>query len=110
MKKATRSEKQGSQSQSQHNTAATLIASVLRHLLHIGSLNKYEAASHLGDWSLSSTISDLAIRYGVTITRTMVTVGRSRQPVARYSIDGQARGHAFDVLTLLDGKARKGGA
>lgn len=107
MKKATRSEKQGSQSQGQHTTAPTLIASVLRHLLYVGSLNKYEAVSQVGDWSLSSTISDLANDYGVTITRTREMIGRSRQPVARYSIEASARPHALDVLALIDGKGKK---
>ncbi|WP_296125131.1 helix-turn-helix domain-containing protein [Pseudomonas sp. Ga0074129] len=88
-------------------TAPTLIASVLRHLLQTGSLNKYEGVNVLGDWSLSSTISDLANDYGVTITRTREMIGRSRQPVARYSIEASARTHALDVLALMDGKGKK---
>ena len=107
MKKATRSKEQGSQSHGQHNTAPTLIAAVLQHLLFAGSLNKYEAAKTLGDWSLHSTISDLANIYGVTFTRTKEIVGKSRQPVSRYSITGPARDHAFRVLVLLTRKGKK---
>lgn len=107
MKKATRSEKQGSQAHGQHTTAPTLIAAVLRYLLHTGSLNKYEGAGELGDWSLSSTISDLWNDYGVSVTRTKEIVGRSRQPVTRYSVEAPARRHALDVLALMDGKGQK---
>ncbi len=107
MKKSQPLKKQTSSSHGQHTTATTLIASVLRHLLYVGSLNKYEAVSQLGAWSLNSTISDLANDYGVSITRAKEIVGRSRQPVARYSIEASARPHALDVLALIDGKGKK---
>lgn len=107
MKKATRSEEQSSQSQAQHITEPTLIAAVLEYLVFTASLNKYEAARELGDWSLHSTISSLANTYGVTITRTKEIVGKSRQPVTRYSITGAALIHARDVLVTMDRKGKK---
>jgi hypothetical protein len=107
MKKATIPEEKRSQSHSQHTTAPTLIASVLRYLLHTGSLNKYEAVSKLSAWSLNSTISDLWNHYGVSVTRTKELVGRSRQPVCRYSVEAPARRHALDVLALMDGKGKQ---
>ncbi|WP_324731581.1 helix-turn-helix domain-containing protein [Pseudomonas paeninsulae] len=107
MKKATRSEEQGSQSHGQIITEPTLIAAVLEHLVFTASLNKYEAARELGDWSLHSTISSLANDYGITITRTKERVGKCRQPVTRYSIAGAARYHARDVLVTMGRKAKK---
>ena len=107
MKKATRSEEQGSQSQGQHNTSPTLLASVLAYLIFDGSLNKYEAAKQLGDWSLHSTISDLANKYGLSIKRTPEKVLRARNPVTRYSITEGHRRHARAVLVLLTRKGKK---
>lgn len=104
---ATRPEGQGSRSHGEHNTAPTLISAVLRYLLFTDSLNKYEGAGKLGDWSLNSTISELANKYCISITRTKEVVGKSRQPVARYSINGPARRHAIDVLTMMDRKTKK---
>ncbi len=107
MKKATIPEEKRSQSHGQHNTAPTLIAAVLRYLLHTGSLNKYEGVTEVSDWSLHSTISDLATDYGVSITRTKEMAGRSRSQVTRYSVEAPARRHALDVLALMDCKGKK---
>ncbi|WP_313450487.1 hypothetical protein [Stutzerimonas kunmingensis] len=87
-------------------TAPTLIASVLTHLLVDGSLNKYEAARKLGDWSLHSTISSLANTYGVTIKRVPEKVSHARQPIARYSIKESHRRHARAVLAKLKQRKR----
>lgn len=98
---------ESSRAHGQHSTAPTLLASVLAHLIFDGSLNKYEGASKLGDWSLHSTISTLANTYGVTIKRTPEKVAQARQPVTRYSITEGFRRHARDVLVKLERKGRK---
>jgi hypothetical protein len=90
-----------------HTTAPTLIAAVLRHLLFVSSLNKYEAVNQVGDWSLASTICDLANHYGINFTRTKEHVGKSGQPVARYSIGLPARRHALAVLSMMDSNGKK---
>ncbi len=102
MKKATRSEELSSLSHGQHNTSPTLLASVLAYLIFDGSLNKYEAAKQLGDWSLHSTISDLANKYGLSIKRTPEKVMCARNPVTRYSITEGHRRHARAVLMKLE--------
>ena len=107
MKKSQPLYQQTSPLHGQHTTAPTLIAAVLCHLLFTSSLNKYEGVSQVGDWSLHSTISELANHYGIHITRTKEVVGRSRQPVARYSIGTPARRHALEVLALMDSKGKK---
>lgn len=97
------------QSGNSHNgyiTAPTLIVSVLTHLLVDGSLNKYDAARKLGDWSLHSTISSLANTYGVTIKRVPEKVSHARQPIARYSITERHRRHARVVLAKLEQRKR----
>lgn len=106
MKAATRPEEQSSRAHGQHTTAPTLIAAVLEHMLFTSSLNKYEAASKLGDWSLHSTISDLANTYGLTIKRTPEKVPASRMPVTRYSIPDNERARARAVLALLSKPAK----
>ncbi|TBW11699.1 hypothetical protein E0E50_05880 [Azotobacter chroococcum subsp. isscasi] len=112
MKKSRPLSQQASPSQGQHITAPTLIAAVLKHMLFTSSLNKYEAARELGDWSLHSTISDLANTYGLTIKRTPEKVPASRMPVTRYSIPDNERARARAVLALLSkpAKGRKGAA
>ncbi len=97
---------ESSRAHGQNSTAPTLLASVLEHLLFTSTLNKYEAARELGDWSLHSTISTLANTYGVTIKRTPEKVPNATMPVARYSIPDSARRHARDVLVKLE--QRKG--
>ncbi|WP_312722394.1 helix-turn-helix domain-containing protein [Stutzerimonas kunmingensis] len=99
--KTIRSEEQATRSGDQHITAPILLASVLKHLLYDGSLNKFEAARKLGDWSLHRTISNLANDYGVPIKRTPEKRPHVRQPVARYSITDSARNHAGHVLAKL---------
>ena len=106
MKKAAPQYQQSSPTPGQHSTAPTLLAAVLEHLIFDGSLNKYEAASELRDWSLHSTISTLANTYSVTITRTPEKVPQARQPVTRYSIAASHRSHARDVLVKME--QRKG--
>lgn len=106
MKKAAPQYQQDSPSHGKNSTGPTLLASVLAHLIFDGSLNKYEAARELGDWSLHSTISTLANTYGVTIKRTPEKVPNASMPVARYSIPDSVRSHARDVLVKME--QRKG--
>lgn len=106
MKKAAPQYQQDSPSHGKNSTAPTLLASVLEHLIFDGSLNKYEAARQLGDWSLHSTISTLANTYGVTFKRTPEKVPNARMPVTRYSITDSARSHARDVLVKMECKGR----
>ncbi|WP_417791949.1 hypothetical protein [Stutzerimonas xanthomarina] len=96
-----RSEEQATRSGDKHITTPTLLASVLKHLLYDGSLNKLEAARKLGDWSLHCTISNLANNYGVPIKRTPKKRPHARQSVVRYSITESARNHAALVLAKL---------
>lgn len=76
MKKATRSEKQGSLRKVDITTAdmtpaqllanaPTKIARVLVYLRHCGTLNRFEAARLVGDTCLNSTIPDLEGSYGL---------------------------------------------
>jgi len=101
MKTTIRPEEQATRSGDQHITAPTLLASVLKYLLFDGSLNKFEAARKLGDWSLHSTISNLANNYGVPIKRIPEKLPHTRQSVVRYSITESARNHAGHVLAKL---------
>lgn len=107
MKTTIRSEEQATRSGDQHITAPTLLASVLKHLLYDGSLNKFEAARKLGDWSLHSTISNLANNYGVSIKRTPEKLPHARQSVVRYSITHSALNHAGHVLAQLGRRKNK---
>ena len=106
MKKAAPQYQQDSPSHGKNSTAPTLLASVLEHLIFTCSLNKYEAAHQLGDWSLHSTIYTLANTYGVTFKRTPEKVSNARMPVTRYSIPDSARSHARDVLVKMERKGR----
>ena len=106
MKTTIRSEEKATLSGDQHITAPTLLASVLNHLLFDGSLNKFEAARKLGDWSLHSTISNLANNHGVPIKRTPEKLPHARQSIVRYSITESARNHAAHVLAKL-GRRKK---
>lgn len=110
MKKATRSEKQGSQSHGQTTTASahplSKIARVLRHLLNDGPLNRFEA-ERIGDHCLNSTISDLANDHGLIFKRTPEKVPNHwGQPcdVTRYSLPRSSRRRAREVLELLSHK------
>jgi len=120
MKKATRSEEQGSQSHGQSITpivravalatkAPTKIARVLGHLLHTGSLNRFEA-ERIGDHCLHSTISALANGYGLTFKRIPEKVPNHwGQPcdVIRYSLPRSERRRARLVLDMLSRKVKK---
>lgn len=108
MKKATRSEKQGSQSQGKNSTAGrrkgpTKIARVLAYLLDEGPLHRFDA-EQIGDHCLPSTISSLCLNYGLTFRRTWERVpSRWGTPcdVIRFSIPRSERRHAREVLDLL---------
>lgn len=114
MKKATRSEKQGSQSQGKTTTARqsrapTKIARVLAHMLDEGPLHRFEA-EHIGDHCLPSTISNLSLRYGLTFKRAWERVpSRWGTPcdVIRFSIPRSERRHAREVLALLTNRKPK---
>lgn len=120
MKKATRSEEQGSQSHGQNITpitsavalttkAPTKIARVLAHLLHTGSLNRFEA-ERIGDHCLHSTISSLANSHGLTFKRISEKVPNHwGQPceVTRYSLPESEHRRALLVLGMLTRKAKK---
>lgn len=118
MKKATRSEKQGSQSHGQTTTtiqgmAPSKIARVLAYLLNAGPLNRFEA-ERIGDHCLHSTISSLAHGYGLTFKRTPERVPNHwGMPcdVIRYSLPRSERSRAREVLALLTRKkARRAAA
>ncbi len=107
MKKATRSEEQGSQSHGQNTTAArkppSKIARILAHLVAGESLNRFEA-ERLGDHCLHSTISRLAHGYGLAFQRQPERVPTHWGlpcDLIRYSLpDGEHR-RARDVLLML---------
>lgn len=114
MKKATRSEEQGSQSHGQITTsnnakAPSKIARVLAHLLNVGPLNRFEA-ERIGDHCLHSTISDLAKGYGLKFKRTPEKVpshwGRACA-VTRYALPASEHRNARAVLVLLTRKGKK---
>ena len=114
MKKATRSEKQGSQSHGQTTTtsqgmAPSKIARILGHLLNAGPLNRFEA-ERIGDHCLNSTISDLANDHGLTFKRTPEKVPNHwGQPcdVTRYSLPRSEHRRAREVLALLTRKKQR---
>ena len=114
MKKATRSEKQGSQSQGENNStsqgmAPSKIARVLGHLLHTGPLHRFEA-ERIGDHCLNSTISDLANDHGLTFERTREKVPNHwGQPcdVIRYSLPSSEHRRAQRVLDMLSRKGKR---
>lgn len=114
MKKATRSEKQGSQSQGQINTqtpikAPSKIYRVLAHLVSGETLNRFEA-ERIGDHCLNSTISDLSNSYGLLFTRTPEKVSNRwgiACDVIRYSLPPSELERASNVLALLNRKPAK---
>lgn len=113
MKKATRFEKQGSQSHGNVSSTSTKapskISRVLAHLLRHGPLNRFEA-ERIGDHCLHSTISSLAHSYGLTFTRTPEKVPNHwGQPcdVIRYSLPASERRRALLVLDMLNRKGKK---
>lgn len=114
MKKATRSEKQGSQSHGQTTTtsqgmAPSKIARILGHLLNAGPLNRFEA-ERIGDHCLNSTISDLANDHGLIFKRIPEKVPNHwGQPcdVIRYSLPRSEHRRARLVLDMLCRKGRK---
>jgi hypothetical protein len=113
MKKATRSEKQGSQSHGQIITstskAPSKIARILEHLLNSGPLHRFEA-EHIGDHCLPSTISSLSNGYGLIFKRTPERVpNRWGSPcdATRYSLPPSERRRAREVLALLTRKKQR---
>lgn len=114
MKKATRSEEQGSQSHGQITIgtsakAPSKIARILEHLLNIGPLNRFEA-ERIGDHCLHSTISALANGYGLTFKRSPEKVPNHwGQPcdVIRYALPHNERRRARAVLDMLTRKGKK---
>ena len=111
MKKATRSEEQGSQSHGEFITskAPTKIARVLEYQVFSGSLNRFEA-EHIGDHCLNSTISALANGYGLKFKRTPEKVpSHWGQPcdVIRYALPASEHRNARAVLVLLTRKGKK---
>ncbi|MNF77879.1 hypothetical protein D3C84_600330 [compost metagenome] len=114
MKKATRSEEQGSQSHGQITTATSArapskIASILGHLLNDGPLNRFEA-ERIGDHCLHSTISSLANGYGLAFKRTPEKVPNHwGQPcdVIRYALPRIERRRARAVLDMLTRKKQR---
>lgn len=89
--------------------APTKISRVLGHLLHISSLNRFEA-ERIGDHCLHSTISTLANSYGLTFKRITEKVPNHwGQPcdVTRYSLPESERRRALLVLGMLTRKAKK---
>ena len=114
MKKATRSEKQGSQSHGQTTTtsqgmAPSKIARILGHLLNAGPLNRFEA-ERIGDHCLNSTISDLANDYGLIFKRIPEKVPNHwGQPcdVIRYSLPRSEHHRARLVLDMLTRKKQR---
>ena len=112
MKKATRFEKQGSQSQADSTTKPkTKIARVLEHIIFNGSLNTFEA-ERIGDHALPSTISSLANGYGLLIKRTperVPTNWGAPCDVIRYSIPACAQQRALNLLAYLCKPSRERG-
>lgn len=112
MKKATRSEKQGSQSQVDSSTKPkTKIARVLEHIIFDGSLNTFEA-ERIGDHSLPSTISSLSNSYGLTIKRTperVPTKWGAPCDVTRYSLPDCEHQRARNLLAYLCKPTRQRG-
>lgn len=107
MKKATRSEEQGSQSHGQNTTAPrkppSKIARILAHLLAGESLNRFEA-ERLGDHCLHSTISSLAHDYGLAFQRQPERVPNHWGlpcDLIRYSVPDSEHRRARDVLLML---------
>jgi hypothetical protein len=104
MKKATRSEKQGSPSHGQFTKAPSKIARVLAHLLYVGSLNRFEA-ERIGDHCLHSTISSLAHNYGLSFQRIPEKVPNhwgAPCDVIRYDLPESEHRRAQNVLLLLN--------
>ena len=114
MKKATRSEKQGSQSQGENNStsqgmAPSKIARILGHLLNAGPLNRFEA-ERIGDHCLNSTIAVLANAHRLAFVRQQERVpNRWGAPcvVTRYSLLTSEHDEARKVLACLKRTARR---
>lgn len=109
MKKATRSEKQGSPSKADATTEGpSKIARILAHMLSGASVNRFEA-ERIGDHCLPSTIAVLANHYGLTIVRKQERVpNRWGAPctVTRYSLPPSQHKRARAVLVALTCKPK----
>ena len=121
MKKATRSEKQGSQSHghfiSSHATPAELlsqapskIARVLVYLRHFDTLNRFEAARKVGDTCLNSTIPTLQTNYGLTFEHIPEKAANHwGEPcgVTRYRLPESQHEQADKVLAMMFNRRAK---
>jgi hypothetical protein len=119
MKKATRSEKQGSQSQGENiskltpgellEKAPSKLARVLVYVRHVDQLNRFEA-ERIGDHCLNSTISALANDHGLAFERTPEKVpnnwGRPCD-VIRYGLPESQHAQADQALALMFSRSQK---
>ncbi len=119
MKKATRSEKQGSQSQGENisklppgellEKAPSKRARVLVHLRHFNTLNRFEA-ERIGDHCLPSTISDLALGYGLAFEHTPERVPNkwgAPSDCTRYGLPESQHAQADKALALMFSRRKK---
>lgn len=119
MKKATRSEEQGSQSHGDVTTlspaklfelAPTKIARALVYLRHFHPLNRFEAARLVGDTCLNSTIPALENNYGLTfehIPEKSPNNWGAPCDCTRYRLLESAYDHADKVLALMFSRGSK---
>lgn len=119
MKKATRSEKQGSQSQGENisklspsellEKAPSKRARVLVHLRHFHALNRFEA-ERIGDHCLPSTISDLSLGYGLSFEHTPERVPNNwgtPSDCTRYCLPESQHDLADKVLSHMFNRSKK---
>jgi hypothetical protein len=79
---------------------STKLGRVLHALAQGGSWNRFEAAQHLHDWCLHSTVSALE-NHGVHVSRQTEAVpgyGGHTTYVTRYWLDPDARKRALELL------------
>ena len=120
MKKATRSEKQGSQSQGENNSkptpsellekAPSKRARVLVYLRHFGTLNRFEAARLAGDTCLNSTIPALETMHGLTFEHIPEKVPNgwgAPSDCTRYRLPESQHTQADKALALMFSRRKK---
>lgn len=84
--------------------SSSKIARILAHLVRGETLNRFEA-EHLGDHCLNSTISTLANRFGLIVSRQQESIpSRWGKPckVTRYKLAADQMETASQVLVYLE--------